>query len=280
MSFLSSRRGVFALSALCVLFPLGAPVAAQDTSAAPSSLPSQSPLRQAKTLRVHETFSIAGKEGLHPIFTMNVQIERPGKVHLDMLPDASFYGKNARASLYVSDGVTQHEYNGLSNKYTSSEAPALGQRATAQICFIADIDLLLSPQGLPTPRTGTTRVVTNTLLDGKPALLTTETEAPRKLPNGSVTPVTKTWIDAATGLPLRRAAYTVQGDKSTINEQLDFTNWEFDKPLPTALFVWNPPQGAEEYNPPKLLAAGIPAPDFAARTAKRSTSPTTEASRS
>src|SRR5689334_1836342 len=68
-----------------------------------------SPLAHAKTIQVQETFFVSDKAGkLNPYFDVVVQIERPGKIRIDVTPLFKQGGKPLRKSLYLSDSTTEY----------------------------------------------------------------------------------------------------------------------------------------------------------------------------
>ncbi len=269
MTKLTLRRclaaGAFAAFSVAALSRLS--IAQTDKPAQDAA--SKSALSSAKTIQWKETFSIADQTGkLKPYFNVMAQLERPGKIRVELTPTAATGPQAGKTSFYVSDGKTQHEYNGFANKYTGGDAPGAGEQPTSQIASIAALDLILKPGQTPPPPTGTQRAVTKTTLDGKAMTLTTDTQPPRKAQDGSpVIIAEQTWTDAQTGLPYRRTESITQGGKTTVVQQLDFSDWAFDKPIPVAQFAWNPPAGATEMVVPKLLSVGATAPDFSANGA-------------
>jgi peroxiredoxin/outer membrane lipoprotein-sorting protein len=257
--------GAFAALSAAALTLLSA--SAQEQGASAQDAPKTSPLSSAKTIQVQEKFLVSDKTGkLTPYFNVSVQIERPGKVRVDLTPAATSGTKASAKLFYVTDGTTAHEYNGLANKYTTSDAPGPEGHSTSQMWELAGVDLLLHP-GQPPAQPQIKRTVTPDTLDGKAMTLTTDTQPTRKAQDGSAfTVAEKLWTDAKTGLPYRRAVILTQGAKTTPVQQFDYSDWVLDKPIPTAQFAWAAPAGATELVEPKLLAVGTPAPDFAAVT--------------
>lgn len=231
------------------------------------SAPSTSPLSAAKTIQYRGTFFVSTDGKLNPYFALNVQVERPGKVHIDALPVPQAGKPVGKASLYVSDGVTQHEYSGRSNRYINSKAPKPEESATSQLVNLAAVELILNPNSLPDTKQGIKRSMSKETVAGHEMLVTTDTQAERKGRDGSpITVFERVWKSAENGLPYRRALCVTQKGKTETFQQLDFTAWILDKPIPSAQFTWTPPAGSKEYIEPKLLSIGAAAPDFAVIT--------------
>jgi thiol-disulfide isomerase/thioredoxin len=132
---------------------------------------------------------------------------------------------------------------------------------------ISQIELILDA-GPPAAEKDSQRTVTSETLDGKAMTLTTDTSPARMGHDGaSYTTLTKTWMDATTGLPYRRMTLSSKdgGPPTPLNEQ-DFSGWVLNQPIPNARMAWAPPAGAKPYTEPTLLAVGTPAPDFAVVT--------------
>jgi thiol-disulfide isomerase/thioredoxin len=268
MPNLTTRRRFHAVSALMTLSAatVALSATAQTPDPAAQAAHSSSGLSDARTIQLKETFSIQGKEGkLMPYFAIGVKVERPNKVRLDVTP-LTKSDKPQKPILYISDGKTQHEFNGSRNQFRTSDAPGVGEPATSQYCSIAGIDLILNP-GLPPQDKGVKRAVTPVTVEGHNMMLTTDTEPTRKTNTGaSFTVAEQTWTDASTGLPYRHAVEITEGNKTNTVQQTDFTDWALNKPIAAEQFVWTAPPGAKEYIEPKLLTVGTPAPDFAAVT--------------
>ena len=246
-----------------VLTTLCAALAAPHASAAPAS-----PLAGAKTVQVQETLLIPNQsQKLVSLYEISVRIAKPGKVRIDLMHAASGAAAPApkHASYFVMDGKTAHEYNGPSNEFVTSDAPAPGQPVQSQAYSIAAVDTILNPDQKPDPRLGVKRATTADTLDGRKLTLITDTFPARQGRDGSsMTFIQKEWVDAKTGLPYRQAAYVKQGAKLTVLQQLNFTGWTLNKAIPPTQFAWAPPAGATEHTEPKLLTAGAIAPDFTA----------------
>jgi thiol-disulfide isomerase/thioredoxin len=135
----------------------------------------------------------------------------------------------------------------------------------SQLASMAGLELILTPDA--EPRKGTTRTTAQELLDGKKAVVVTDSEPARKSPDGiEYVAFTRFWIDTATGLPLRKTEGTIRDGVTLPNLQLDFTKWAFDEPIPARTFAWAIPEGAKSNTEPTLLANGAIAPDFTAYT--------------
>ncbi|BDI28591.1 hypothetical protein CCAX7_006420 [Capsulimonas corticalis] len=245
-----------------VLTTLCAALAAPHASAAVPA----SALESAKTIQVQETLLIPNQaQKLVPLYQISVRIAKPGKIRIDLAHVTAGAGAPKHSSYFVTDGKTAHEYNGPSNQFVTSDAPAPGTPVQSQAYNIAAVDSILNPNDKPDARAGVKRTSTPDTLDGHKLTLITDAYPPRPGRGGApVTFIEKKWTDAKTGLPYRLAAYAKQGAKLTVMQQLNFTSWTLNKAIPAAQFAWAPPAGAKEYSEPKLLTAGAVAPDFTA----------------
>ena len=246
-----------ALAALAVLGAASAP-AAPSAFSAPAS-----PLVNARTIRVQEQFQLFDSKlgQFKPFFTNTVLISRPGKVKV--IVGQAQPGKNPH--LYVADGKTEREYNALTNQYNTLP-PRPNGTSRSQLRDMAGIDLVLNG-GPKEPGAKVQRAVSSETLDGRAMVLTTDTQAPTTSTSG-ITYInsTKTWVDAGTHLPYRWEFFSSSNGKTTPEQELDFSNWVLNKPIPAAQLAWSPPAGAKPFSEPVLLAIGSPAPDFAALT--------------
>jgi hypothetical protein len=242
-------------AALVGLLAIGAALA--DPSAAPSAL------RSAKTISVHEDILMYGSDGkARPFFHETVLIRRPGQIHVVIGQDQP----GRKPHLYVADGKIEREYNALTNTYNTVK-PRPDGRSMSELRDISQIELILDA-GPPAAEKDSQRTVTSETLDGKAMTLTTDTSPARMGHDGaSYTTLTKTWMDATTGLPYRRMTLSSKdgGPPTPLNEQ-DFSGWVLNQPIPNARMAWAPPAGAKPYTEPTLLAVGTPAPDFAVVT--------------
>ena len=170
-------------------------------------------------------------------------------------------GKNPH--LYVADGKTEREYNALTNQYNTL-IPRPNGASPSQLRDMAGVDMILNG-GPKAPRVKVQRVVSSETLDGRAMVLTTDTQPPSGSTDGTTyVHSTKTWVDAKTRLPYRLEFFSASNGKTTPDEELDFSDWVLNKPIPAAQLAWAPPAGAKPYSEPVLLAIGSPAPDFAA----------------
>lgn len=254
---LITRMGAAALSSV---FALSSAILPAQKPASPS------PLAKAKTILVKETFTLLGPDGKStPYFSVVVHIRRPDSYRLEATPLVKRQGKQAPTSILLVNAADQYEFNGFSNRYTRSKAPKPGERSSSQLYTMAGLAALLHPGAPPAERI--TRTVGSETLDGKEMIVTTDSEPSRKGKDGVVyTPFVRLWTDAKTGLPYRKADGLLAGDKPQIQLQLDFNEISLNKPISNTQFAWVAPEGATEYVPPTLLAAGAPAPDFEAIT--------------
>ena len=222
-----------------------------------------SPLRQAKTIIVHEDVLMAGQDGkMHPFFHESILIRRPNKVHV--IVERAEPG--TKPHLYVADGKIEREYNALTNTYNTVQ-PRPDGRSASQLRDISQIDTILNA-GPAQPEKGIQRTVGTDTLDGRAIVLTTDTSPARDGHDGShYASVTKTWVDAVSGLPFRAMEYSVKDGGAPIAEnEHDFSGWALNQPIPAARMAWAIPAGAKPYSEPSLLAVGTPAPDFTVTT--------------
>lgn len=260
VSILAAFAAVAAFSPSLVASPV---IAASPSLAAPAAPNAPaSPLVRAKTITVHEQFRLFNsKTGTSiPFFNNTVLISRPNKIKLIV----SQAGKpGSKPHLYVADGKAQHDYNALTNQY-STLTPQPNGKTFSELRDMSRIDMILN--GGPTaPEEKTQRVVAAQTLDGKAMVVTTDTQPARKGPDGTEYAFsTKTWVDAKTHLPYRWEFFIATGGKTTPHQELNFSNWVLNKPIPAARLAWAAPAGSTAFSEPKLLAVGTPAPDFAA----------------
>ena len=254
-----SAQKILSISAVAALAAF-APV-----SAAPPALSvPTSPLVQAKTITVHEQFRLfddkTGKSS--PFFNNTVLISRPKKIKVVV---AQAEKPGSKPHLYVADGKTEHEYNAGTNQY-STLTPAPSGRVFSQLRDMSHIDMILN--GGPTaPSTKTERVVATETLDGQAMVVTTDTQPASKGFDGTeYVASTKTWVNAKTHLPYRWEFFMTTAGKTMPQQELDFSGWALNKPIPATRLAWVPPAGSKPFSEPMLLAIGTPAPDFAALT--------------
>lgn len=166
----------------------------------------------------------------------------------------------------MSDGTTEYEYDGGTGNYQRTTLAADG-KSKSLVRGMTVIDLLLKNGVLPAPAPGVTRTVTADAVGGKAMTVATDLET-IKAPDGTKTDIIgKVWSEADTHLPYRLTAASVTKGVTTLYEDVTFSGWVFNKPIPAALLAWTPPAGAKLYGGESgLLAAGTPAPDFAAVT--------------
>ena len=127
--------------------------------------------------------------------------------------------------------------------------------------------MILSGGHLPAPIHGAQRTISAETLGGIPMTVTTDTYPARTGSDGTTSVYSdKLWVVTATGLPYRAMDFLTTGGKMTPTQQLTFTGWAFNEPLAKSQLAFVPPPGTQPYVEPTLLAAGTPAPDFAAVT--------------
>ena len=254
-----SALKILSAAALAALAALG--TASAPTGAAPASPAPASPLVNARTIRVQEQFQLFDSKlgQFKPFFTNTVLISRPKVVKIIVAQAQP--GKNPH--LYVADGRTEREYNALTNQYNTLP-PRPNGASRSQLRDMAGIDMILNG-GPKAPPAKVQRVVSSETLDGRAMVVTTDTQAPTTSTSGTTyVHSTKTWVDARTRLPYRLEFFSASNGKTTPDEELDFSNWVLNKPIPAAQLAWAPPAGAKPYSEPVLLPIGSPAPDFAA----------------
>ncbi len=224
-----------------------------------------SPLTAKKTIRADGMFSVwnSTTAKFTPFFAVTVTLAGPAKYRIDATPLAAVTKK---PSFYFSDGVKQYEFNSVASAegiYKVKDAPKAGQRPMSQLASMAGIELIRTPGAGPNP--GATRTFTEATLEGKKTVAVTDKDPARKTTDGKeLVAFTRVWVDATTGLPLRKLEGTLLDGVERPNLQLDFARWTFDTPVAPATFVWAVPEGAKEDG--VLLAKGTPAPDFTAYT--------------
>ncbi|MBC8102085.1 MAG: redoxin domain-containing protein [Cytophagales bacterium] len=257
-----SRAFGTAVSLLILSGMSGAQTVSPASPVTPPALP-VSPLRTKKTVQAKATFSlINSKSGaLVPFFAVVVTTDGPNRFRVDATPLSA---GRTKPSFYFSDGVKQYEYNDLNNNYRTADAPKTGQRPMSQLYGMAGMDLVVTPDAPPRP--GNKRILREETLSGKKMIVVTDQEPPRNASEPTATSFIRSWIDTATGLPVRRLEGWTKDGVEHPNLQLDFTEWVFDKPLASKTFAWAIPQGAKPVTEPKLLAVGTVAPDFTAYT--------------
>jgi len=221
-------------------------------------------LANAKTVGVHEKFSIGGGEGkVNQIFDMTVLVQKPKLATVLVHP----IGRPGKDSQYVADGKAEYEYNGFNNKYQSI-APSKTGESMSQLRDMSAIETIIAGGKLK-PTNEKSKVETSKeTVDGKAMTVTTVTDPFQPGENGKPrNMVTKLWVDASTGLPYRQASLLFEdGVQKFLLHQVDFSDWTLNTPVAPAKFVWTPPTGSELYEEPKLLAEGGAAPDFTATT--------------
>jgi peroxiredoxin/outer membrane lipoprotein-sorting protein len=247
----------FSLSAFALFAALGA-VPALAVPALPT-VPSAS-LAHAKTISVHENVLMAGNNGkLNPFFSSSVRIKRPDQVKVIV---GRLDKPGSKPHLYVQNGKTEWEYNALTNQYNIVK-PLPGGNSGSQLRGLSQINLILSAGHLPPPPKGVQRTITTDTLDGQPMVLTTDTPTPRPGTDGSsYSYPLKVWVNAKTGLPFRWMAFQDKDGKITPFQEINFSDWKLNTPIPAAQLAWALPAGAKPYAEPTLLAVGTPAPDF------------------
>lgn len=249
---ISNRR----IAAAVLASALIAPAAAK--ASAPVAKVDSSRLAKAKTFQVQETFQKADSSGvLHPQFKMTVTAERPDKVKIT----ARVVGQRAEPAFFLQNAGKGYEYYFENKTYRVLDPVAKGQ--DSEIHYLSSIDTLLKPDAPIDPGTHAIRAVSKATLDGKPMILRADTYPTAPGHDGQpATYVDHLYFDAGTGLPYRRATTVTTGGKTTTVLELDFADWVIDKPFASAQFAWNPPADAKPLTTPKLLTAGMRAPDF------------------
>lgn len=249
------------VSALAVLAAVGAvstPVGAAPH--VPAAVPA-SPLAHARTIRVHEQFKLYNTKNsqFDPFFNNTVLISRPGKIKVI----AGQMQPGRKPHIYVADGKTEREYNALTNTYQTL-TPRPNGTTFSELRDMSRIDLILN--GAPSaPGPKVQRIVSSETLDGRAMTVTMDRQPPATGRDGSTNvPLTKIWVDAKTRLPYRWGFFVDTNGKMNPVQELDFSGWVLNRPIPPAQIAWAPPAGSKPYTEPVLLAAGTPAPDFTA----------------
>lgn len=240
---------------LAALAAVTAPAAAAPVPGQPSPV---AVVARACTLQVREAWSVRGPAGgLEPWARVAVRIARPGRLRVETVP---------AASLFVSDGRTQHEYQRTQNRFVTAGAAPLGPDLDSQFGLPHTANLALL---LPGPATvAGFRPAGRTRLGGRPTDLYTYPGVHGWVAGGARPGdivVQKLWADPTTRLPQRLAVFVTRAGRTAEVQRVDFSDWKIDAPLAPGVFAWDPPAGATPYAAPRRLAAGTPAPDFQAQ---------------
>ncbi len=238
---------------------LGAALLAAPALAQSPSVPS--PLATAQTIQVQETLLRVGADGvLPPAYTVSITIQKPDHVKAVIASPGS-----KRPDLYVRDGKTEYQYDGRTNKYQANPLPT-GGKSAAEVAGITLIDFLRTGGHFPPPAKGETRTITTDTVNGRQMTLMQDRESINAGGGTTIVVLGKTWIDAKTHLPHRLLVTTTQKGVTKTYQDMTFSHWVFNKPIPAARLAWTPPAGAVEFKDEAstLLAVGTPAPDFTA----------------
>ena len=233
---------------------LAAPVLAQSPAA-------PSPLATARTIQVQETLQRANLDGtLPPAYTVSITIQKPDHVKAVIASPGS-----KRPDLYVRDGKTEYQYDGRTNKYQANPLPT-GGKSAAEVAGITLIDFLRTGGHFPPPPAGETRTIITDTVNGRQMTLMMDRQSINAGGGTTIVVLGKTWIDAKTHLPYRLLVTTTQKGVTKTYQDMTFSHWVFNKPIPTAQLAWTPPAGSVEFKDAdtRLLAVGTPAPDFTA----------------
>jgi thiol-disulfide isomerase/thioredoxin len=215
-------------------------------------------LGTAKTIRLKETVYLTGSGSMNLFFTNSVNIECPNKVRVVLNQAAP----GRKPHQYSQDGKTEREYNALTNQY-STVASAPDGSSMSQLRDISKIDLILSGGILRNLPTGSQVVSSTDAIDGQPMKLDTYYPPGKKNADGDeISFPQKVWIDAMTGILRRWVLLSDKNGKITPFQEVEFTNWAFNKAIPRSELAWAPPAGAKPFAPPVLLPIGSLAPDF------------------
>jgi thiol-disulfide isomerase/thioredoxin len=230
--------------------------------AAPTALADTNALDSAKTLQAKATVSLADRGGhLSPFAYATIKIVRPNQVYVLLVPA----DKTKKLSFYVSDGKTEHEYNGYSNSYRTLPPPSQGP--PSQMRTIVSTDEILEIGKQMTAGASPGRTVADDMLDGVPALVRTDTQPPQRDHDGAAVVYSdKIWVAKTTGFPLRRTAYKTVDGVTTPTLQEEFSDWSLGKSIAPATFAFNPPAGSVPFSIPTPITQGKIAPEFAVLT--------------
>ena len=226
---------------------------------APASLPA------ARTIQVHETGVDFDKNGkVASTYSVVLRISRPDKVKA-MITVPAGKKQSAATYQYVDSGKTQTHYMSSGNVYGIS--PSVGNKSTDQIRSWGDVDLVLDSPHIPGPGAGARRAVSTEMISGIPMTVTTDRYPAQKGTDGAVTAYTsRYWVEKQSGKPFQRMMFITAKGKTRLSQKVTFSDWTLNQPLARPLLAFVPPAGAKLYIPPKLLAVGTNAPDFAAVT--------------
>lgn len=224
-------------------------------------------LLSAKTIQVQETVLVRDKSGqLVPGYESIIRIERPDKVNV-LITAAALKTPHQ----YVQDGKNEREYDAKGNTVRTLTLPKSG-RSYSSLRRTAYVDLILGGGQLPPSKPNYQRTVTQETVNGVAMTVTTVTAPEVINPRGTAFIASeKLWTVTATNLPARYTnAYTSEG-KTTVSEDVSFSNWRLDEPLTASQLAFAPPAGAKAYVEPQMpqmttLPVGATAPDFAAVT--------------
>ena len=233
-----------------------------QSAASPATTPAAaSPLATARTVQVHETLRRAGSDGkMPPAYSVDVTIQKPDKIKIVIASP-----QNKRPDLYVRDGKTEYQYDGRTNKYRADPLPASGQ-AAAQVSSSTMAEFLLTGGQISPLSAGTTRTIGSEIVGGKRMNTWTDTQTVGGAGAKAVKLAGEMWIDAKTHLPYRLLVTITRAGVATPYQDLIFSGWKFNQPLPAARLAWTPPAGSVLFKMEAsgLLAVGTPAPDFTA----------------
>lgn len=228
--------------ALTALLALAAPAIAQ-TDATPLTPPAV--LGAARTIQFTAT-EVLGREST-PVKVSVAALAQPNKAFIQ---DTDAKTK-ALSTVYASDGKTQTEYSQARARYTKSDAAARFGDLASRTLALSVLTDFLTPQAF-----------------AKFHHMAADAAGVYRMPlgkQGERTIEEVLALDPATGLPASISIFIKPSKTPDVPaERILFTGWKLNAPVDEAEFAYAPPATAALYAPPKLLADGVPAPDFTA----------------
>ena len=235
------------------------------------------PLASARTIQVDTILSVtmehqteAGGEMHHtdyfPSMRIQVCIKSPDKVKTVMWDYNSDAVKQGPSGVYAVDGKKEYIYSGFSHHAATRRVT--DDKLSNEMRMCSGANLILEQSSLAKFAKRVQRTITQTTLDGRPAILRTDIlTAMDDGSGGSAVPQEEVWFDAATKLPLRDRISDLSHGKLEPGMQLDFSNWVINKPIAATQLAFSVPKADKQtiaaLTPPKV---GSLAPDFEAAT--------------
>ncbi|MEO7718449.1 MAG: redoxin domain-containing protein [Capsulimonas sp.] len=235
------------------------------------------PLASARTIQVDATLSVTmghqtevGGEMHHtdyfPSTRIQVCIKIPDKVKTVMWDYNSDAVKQGPSGVYAVDGKKEYIYNGFSHHAATRRVT--DDKLSNEMRMCSGANLILEQSSLAKFAKRGQRIITQTTLDGRPAILRTDILTAMDDGSGGFTVAQEEiWFDAATKLPIRDRISDLSHGKLEPGMQLDFSNWVLNKPIAATQLAFSVPKADKQMiatltRPP----VGSMAPDFEAVT--------------